>query len=64
MAAAKDLRPSFLRGLTLPQSDGLELAVEKDLELGDALDSNHGVADVVPQDTCNGASSTFIELAS
>ena len=47
LAATEDLGPSLLRGLTLPQSYGLELADDEDLELGDTLDTNHCVADVV-----------------
>ena len=64
LAAAKDLGPSLLRGLALPQSDGLELAVEEDSELGDALDANHGVADVVSEDSLGCVISSYSELRS
>ena len=64
MTAAEDLGPSLLRGLALPQSDCLELAVEEDLELGDTLDTNHAVADVVSKDPSNSTLSTSDELGS
>ena len=64
MAAAEYLGPSLLRGLALSQSDGLELAVEEDSELGDALDANHGVADVVSEDSLGGVVSSCLELGS
>ena len=64
MAATEDFRPSLLSSLALSQSDGLELAVEEDLELGDTLDANHGVADVVSEDSLGCVISSYSELRS
>ena len=64
MAAAEYLGPSLLRGLALPQSDGLELVIKEDLELGDGLDANHGVADIVSEDSLGGVVSSCLDLGS
>ena len=64
MAAANDLGPSFLRGLALLQTNDLELVVNEDLKFGYALDSNHGVANVVSKNPLNGGISSLFEPCS
>ena len=64
LAAANDLGPSFLRGLALLQTNDLELVVNEDLKFGYALDSNHGVANVVSKNPLNGGISSLFEPCS